>query len=91
MTDPLTEAGRSLFSRLWAVNDYAGASKAIATVAQDIVAIEAEMFERYRPLTEAVDALLAQDPELEALPEEDWDQLFIKLRDARARLEAHRD
>lgn len=43
MTEPITEAGRALFSRLWAINSYEQASKIIATVQSDILAIEAEL------------------------------------------------
>lgn len=40
--EPSTEAGRTLFSRLWAVDDYARTFQIIATVQHDIVAIEDE-------------------------------------------------
>jgi hypothetical protein len=53
-TEPQTEAGKRLFARLWAVNDYQGASMAIATVQTDIVAIEREAARSSTPLDDGL-------------------------------------
>lgn len=93
---PRTEAGRALFGRLWAVNEYSQASRIIATVEQDIVRIEdeaallsgglseARLREALDRLVKAWDAGTNSDPGMWKSLDREIDAALVQARSALA-------